>query len=90
MNLIIYQNEAYLLEDRIKKDFKKEYKNLIITTSLHIENSLLIGINISIYDSELKRREERYIENKIFTRIVEYINYIKIVIFELVIKLRKK
>ena len=51
--MFIYRNEAYLLEDNIKKEFKSIYQHLNLTTTLNIYNDLLSSINIRIYSPYL-------------------------------------
>lgn len=72
--MIIYRNESYLLEDMIKKRFKKEYKNLEISITLDILNDLLKGINIRLINKTLNDSRSFYIWNKDYSTFGEYID----------------
>lgn len=75
-NLHIYQNEAYLIEDMIKSRFNSKYDNLELKTTLSIDNMLLKGIYITLYDNYLQLKCERYISIKGIYNISDYIDYI--------------
>ena len=63
--MYIYRNEAYLLEDNIKKEFKSIYQHLNLTITLNIYNDILISIRIRIYSIYLddSRTFEVYIKD---------------------------
>lgn len=85
--LIIYKNEAYLLEDTIKERFYKKYNNLILGTTLSINNDLLEGIHIKLVDNYLKVSKSSYINLSGIYSTKDYIDYIFIKITEMLVEI---
>ena len=86
--LIIFQNEADLLADKIKDNFNKHYKNLSLQITYDISNDLLRGMNIILHDNINKYSENKYVSVMEFghvNRLIEYI--VEIVILKLFDKL---
>lgn len=72
--LIIYQNEADLLKDEIKKRFYKKYNNLQISITMDVLNDLLKGMNIRIVDPLLNDARSFYAWTRDIKSTGEYIS----------------
>ena len=81
--LSIYKNEAYLLLEYIKNNFKKQYKHLDISLTIAETNDLLEGINIIIKENILNLQRSKFINVKGFFKIEDYRDYIMITINDL-------
>ena len=90
MNLIIYKNEAYLLLEYIKNNFKKQYKHLDISLTIVETNDLLEGIYIIIKENTLNLQRSKYVDVKGFLKIEDYRDYIMISINDLFIDMINK
>lgn len=62
--IAIYQNEALLLEDKLKEHIKKVYKNVRVTFQNEIINDFLISISVNVYDIILNIDNDFYVETK--------------------------
>ena len=82
-DLIIWKNEAELLKENIKEEFKKHYKCLGLNLICETENELLKGIHISLVENKLKLRKEFFVDLKGFYSINDYKDYIMITINDL-------
>lgn len=89
MDLIIYQNEAYLLGDEIKKRFRQKYKHFNVRVYYHIENEILKGIDIEIIEPLLHLRRSRMISVNGFFKVSDFIEYIIITASDLVEEILK-
>ena len=81
--MTIYKNEAYLLLEYIKNNFKKQYKHLDINLTIAETNDLLEGINITIKENTLNLQRSKFINVKGFFSIDDFKDYIMITINDL-------
>lgn len=85
--LIIWKNEAYVLIERIKDNFKNNYKHVEISLLIETENEILIGIHVVLKENTLKLRNEDFITlNGMFT-ISGYVDFLEIRIRELLVEM---
>lgn len=81
--ITIYKNEAYILIDKIKKDFKSKYKHLELNLTIDEINDLLNGINVTIKANILHTQKSKFINTNGFFSTKDYYDYIMITIDDL-------
>ena len=89
MNLVIYQNEANLLSEEIKKKFKAKYKHFNLRIYYLLENEILQGITLEVEEPLLHIvRGDHYTLSGLFSA-GDFVEYTMIKLNDIVINILK-
>lgn len=58
--IAIYKNESFLIEDKVKKYFKKTYRHVDLSISYEEINDLITGYYITIKEDRIMMTARRY------------------------------
>lgn len=75
-HVVIYENEALLLKDSLKKEIRETYKNCGVTITLAIENKILQGVHVSIRVVNIKEGSDKYISVNGLYNYKDYYDFI--------------
>ena len=80
--IAIYKNESFLIEDRVKEEFKKTYKHLDLSIMYEELNDLITGYLVTLKENKLMLRRCIYVSTEDFESYKDVIDNIMFMIDE--------